>query len=177
MEIRVAAPAPPSHEPQYEAQEEEIIAMPPPQYAQDDAVNKADEDVTPLHKFLQEQEQAPAEKMDFSTVFDVKMLDGLLRSLGKDQLIELLDGFIQKTDEIVAKMLAASAGSNNEGVYESAHELRGMAANFGMKELAAIANIIEKAMHNNQPEKAAPEIEKLPGAAETTKAAIRNWLS
>lgn len=168
---------PPSHEPQYEAQEEEIIAMPPPQYAQDDAVNKADEDVTPLHKFLQEQEQAPAEKMDFSTVFDVKMLDGLLRSLGKDQLIELLDGFIQKTDEIVAKMLAASAGSNNEGVYESAHELRGMAANFGMKELAAIANIIEKAMHNNQPEKAAPEIEKLPGAAETTKAAIRNWLS
>jgi HPt (histidine-containing phosphotransfer) domain-containing protein len=115
--------------------------------------------------------------MDFSAVFDVKMLDGLLRSLGKDQLIELLDGFIQKTDEIVAALMAASEKGDNVAAHESAHELRGMAANFGMKELAAIAAVIEKAMHNNQPEKAAPEIEKLPEAAERTKAAIRSWLS
>lgn len=82
--------------------------------------------------------------MDFSAVFDVKMLDGLLRSLGKDQLIELLDGFIQKTDEIVAALMAASEKGDNVAAHESAHELRGMAANFGMKELAAIAAVIKK---------------------------------
>lgn len=161
-------------EPQPEEEEEA-----PAQHYSEDSYNKPqNEDITPLHKFLQEQEQeqAPTVKADFGNIFDVKMLDGLLHSLGKDQMKELLGGFIQKTDEIVAKLLAASSANDNAACYESAHELRGMAANFGMKDLAAIANVIEKAMHNNQPEKAAPEIEKLPGSAEATKAAIQSWL-
>lgn len=138
-----------------------------------------DENSTPLHKFLKEQEQeqkAAIPAADLDKVFDVKMLDGLLRSLGKDQMTELLGGFVQKTDEIVAALMAAAQSGNNEAAHESAHELRGMAANFGMKDLAAISAVIEKAMHNNQPEKAAPEIEKLPEAAERTKFAIRSWL-
>lgn len=52
-----STPPPPRHEPQEAPPEEEVIEMPPPQYAQDDSMHKTDEELTPLHKFLQEQEQ------------------------------------------------------------------------------------------------------------------------
>jgi signal transduction histidine kinase/CheY-like chemotaxis protein len=153
---------------------------------------KPEEDISPLHKFLQEQdmqnEQPPsppppppppepvAPTIDFTAVFDMKMLDGLLRSLGKDQMKELLDGFIEKTDEIVVALQEASKTNDKQSMYERAHELKGMAANFGMKDLAKIATVVEKAAQNDNLAKAAPEIEKLPQSAEKTKGAIVAWL-
>ncbi len=170
--IKPAEPRAPTPPPAPPAEPARPAAKPKSSFAAE-----SDENSTPLHKFLKEQEGTTITPADLENVFDVKMLDGLLRSLGKDQMTELLAGFVQKTDEIVTALQAAVQSGNQEAAHESAHELRGMAANFGMKDLAAIAGVIEKAMHNNQPEKAGPAIEKLPEAAERTKAAIRSWLA
>jgi signal transduction histidine kinase/DNA-binding NarL/FixJ family response regulator/HPt (histidine-containing phosphotransfer) domain-containing protein len=138
-----------------------------------------DTDVAPIHKYLREEENpavpavtAPV-AMD-ANMFDMKMLDGLLRSLGKDQMRELLGGFIEKTDEIVVTLRQASGAGDSQAVYESAHELKGMAANFGMKELAKLAGAAEKAAKTGQ---ISPEIAKLPDVAVRTKSGIQGWLA
>ncbi len=146
-----------------------------------------EQDIAPIHKVLQEQEEkqtppaalpaAPATTpapADFGTVFDVKMLDGLLRSLGKDQMKELLDGFMQKTDEIVDALQQAAAAGETNIIYERAHELKGMAANFGMKDLAKLGANAEKAAKGGLI--SADDITKLPDAADKTKSAIQSWL-
>ena len=138
--------------------------------------DKKDSETTLLHQFLQDQEKNPKTAEDFGAIFDSKMLDGLSRSLGKEQTKELLDGFISKTDEIVAALQESAKAGDGPGLYERAHELKGMSANFGMKGLAQIAATIEKAAQNKKMDIIPPEIEKLPGAAQQTREAIRSWL-
>ena len=50
-----------------------------------------------------------------------------------------------------------------------------MAGNFGMKELARISGVVEKAAQKDSIN--AAEIEKLPTVAGMTKNAIQSWLS
>jgi signal transduction histidine kinase/DNA-binding NarL/FixJ family response regulator/HPt (histidine-containing phosphotransfer) domain-containing protein len=145
----------------------------------DDETAKPADDVAPIHKFLREEEEKsidkpPAPAAASGDVFDIKMLDGLLRSLGKDQMLELLNGFVQKAEEIVAALQEASGAGNTEAVYERAHELKGMAANFGMKELAKIGASIEKAAKNGTIN--TDDIAKLPAATESMKSALQAWL-
>ena len=100
----------------------------------------------------------------------------LLDSLGQVQLIELMKGFIEKTDEIVDALTAMNVETDIEAIYERAHELKGMAANFGLKKLSEISAIIEKSAKNNQPDIISEEINKLDEAGAHAKKAIQDWL-
>ncbi|MGB4057297.1 MAG: ATP-binding protein [Alphaproteobacteria bacterium] len=143
---------------------------------EEDIPSKKEEELAPIQKFLEEQEQvksAPAK--DFGNVFDIKMMENLLHSLGKQQVEELLDGFILKMDEIVTTLEQDSSSGNISGVYDRAHELKGMAGNFGMKEIAGIAAMIERDAQRKNIHTA--EIAKLPASAARTKNAIQTWIS
>ncbi|MCC7305502.1 MAG: response regulator [Alphaproteobacteria bacterium] len=109
-------------------------------------------------------------------IFDQGMMQGLLDALGKAQIADLMNGFVQKADEIVAALQQESSEENLTAIRERAHELKGMAANFGIKELSAIAKKIEDAAQEAKKDIAVAEIEKLPQANDRAKEAIKDWL-
>ena len=122
----------------------------------------------------------PAEqssKPNDDSVFNVQMMDKLKKSLGKEQMDQLMFGFVEKSDEIVQALGEDIKATNIESIRDRAHELKGMGGNFGLSELSKIAGEIEKACKNNDMSVVAAQIQKLPAANARAKDAIKNWLS
>ena len=107
---------------------------------------------------------------------DLSMIQGLLDSLGSEQFKSLMDGYIEKADEIVEALVALKDSGAGELIRDKAHEIKGMAANFGVSETAAISGVIESAAQNNDLETAYAEIERLPEANQRAKDAIAQML-
>lgn len=108
--------------------------------------------------------------MNNDKIFDLPILQGLYDALGKDKLAELVEGFLSRTDEIVIELQSPKT----EGVYEKAHELKGMAANYGFAELSVLAKELEDIIKDDQPLEA--QIEKLSDANQRAHHAIKEWL-
>ncbi len=109
--------------------------------------------------------------MSNSDVFDLRILQNLLDTLGKDQFLPLVSGFLEKSDEITAEL---SHLKDAQAIHEKAHEMKGMAANFGFAELSAIAKDIEDIGENTDIVQA--HIKKLSGANQRAKISIKEWL-
>lgn len=109
-------------------------------------------------------------------VFDEKMLGSLLSGLGRDHMQELLDGFTEKTHAIIAELQDDEKMADPEYRREKAHELKGMAANFGFLELQDLAEVIEKSGTDEQQnwQEARSRLEDAAGRASE---AIEDWLS
>ncbi|MCK6419010.1 MAG: ATP-binding protein [Alphaproteobacteria bacterium] len=133
-----------------------------------------------LHRIEGHRDLAPipgAGRREKRPVFDEKTMQSLKDTLGKAQLVELMQGFVKKTDEIVRAMAQAVETRNITLIRERAHELKGMAANFGLSELSAIAGTIEDFAKNNQSEPAVSEAQRLPEAAARAKESIEKMLA
>lgn len=109
-----------------------------------------------------EEQQQSAEGGDESFL-DANLIASLIKSLGKDQTQELMKDFYEKTEELIRDLRAASDANDDIALKARAHELRGMAANFGFKVLAANANIIEKDLLDNKEADLRPLLENLAG--------------
>ena len=112
------------------------------------------------------------DKDDDSLIIDRGMLKTLLDSLGKESFEDLIKSYIEKADEIVAALVWLKQSPDIGVIRERSHELKGMAANFGIIEVSQIAGIIERAARNNDPGTALAEIERLPAANQRAKDAI-----
>ncbi len=75
---------------------------------------------------------------------DEAIVASLIQNLGKGQTIELLQGFYETTETILAGIKAGFAENNTTAVGARAHELKGMAGNFGFRSLSLNAAAIEK---------------------------------
>src|SRR5690606_29122878 len=71
--------------------------------------------------------------------FDDETLRTLKDNLSAAQLEELMQGALDKTDEIIGQMQAALTDQKIDVLKAKGHELKGMAGNFGMLELSTIA--------------------------------------
>ncbi len=100
-------------------------------------------EMSPIQEFV-----SSGKKVDESSIIDVEMMNGLRENLGEDALNELLVGFWNKAEELVDDLIELSSSEDTTSIYERAHELKGMAANFGFKGLADCSGIIEKAAKN-----------------------------
>lgn len=121
-----------------------------------------------------EQEAALPPRED---MIDQGMLESLLESLGREQFGGLLQGYMEKADELVDALNKAAAANDIVAIGARAHELKGMAGNFGMKEVSAIAANAEKAAKTGQSSEAISAIGKLDTANSNARLALRNWLS
>ena len=83
--------------------------------------------------------------MDVELLLDVDMLKQLLGTLKKDQFLSLLEGFQNKANEIIETIAGLTGDENLATLGSRAHELKGLAGNFGMKKLSVDAGDIEKA--------------------------------
>lgn len=81
---------------------------------------------------------------------DDKLVQGLKDGLGAKQTIELLEELFIKTDEIIGNLRKAVGQDSMENVQMRAHELKGMAANFGLKAVSEKSGQLEKLSKNNE---------------------------
>ena len=101
------------------------------------------------------------------------MLDNLVKALGDTQFANLLSGFLAKSDEIIDHIEIAAKERNLNHLGSRAHDLKGMAGNFGMTALSDIASDIEKAAKIGDLNLAITKAATLRQTGERTKASLR----
>lgn len=111
-------------------------------------------------------------------IIDEAMLKGLKDGLGAAQTRELLDGLFEKAQEIAPALQAAFADQDREKLRTRAHELKGMAGNFGLSGLSDKAAIIERTAREETADLASLEdvVIEIPTLIERSKLAIEKYL-
>lgn len=109
---------------------------------------------------------------------ETSMFDNLFENLGKDQFKDLITGFCDKAEELVEKIVALDGSNDSEAIRRHAHELQGMAANFGLMELSAGSKEIEDlARDKSALEDVYAHIKKLPDFHQRAQDAIKSWMA
>ena len=85
--------------------------------------------------------EEPASKNTGDLAFDETMLRSLAETLPQAQFEELVDSFVEKANEIIEELEGLS---DLEALHAKAHELKGMAANFGFTAISDASGLIEK---------------------------------
>ena len=138
---------------------------------------KVNEELTEIQKYLLEQKKPNNIDIDIHAVLDIAMIESLANTLKKDQFSELLNGFLDKSSEIIENMRLLIEKKDILSLGARAHELKGMAGNFGMRKVSDIAGKIEMAAKMSQKDLAISEAQKLKSADEETKEAFKQWLA
>lgn len=113
-----------------------------------------------------------------SAVFDESMLKALKDGMPSDQLRELIDGLLDTADTIMTALAEAAAAQDVKAITARAHELKGMAGNFGLTILSEHAGHLEKgAKAGTMPmDEMASHIASLPDVLKDSKDAITRWM-
>lgn len=140
------------------------------------------EALSELHSSAEQTELAEQQKelegsaqVTVEDFLDNDMLQSLLTSLGSDQFYNLLDGFVGKTEEIIQQAIDAVNAQDINALAARAHELKGMAGNFGLKHVSALSGDIEKMAKTGQKDQAYETTPKLNAAYANTQAALKQW--
>ncbi len=145
------------------------------------------EELTEIQKYLLDQQSPKPQEIPKETIeetkdiniddiLNVSMIQTLVDTLPKDQFLELLGGFLDKSSEIIDAIETLIKEDNIPSLGARAHELKGMSGNFGMMKVSDIAGAVEKAAKMSQKSLAVSEARKLKAADEETKAAFKKWL-
>lgn len=109
-------------------------------------------------------------------VFDEHMLGTLKSSLGESQLFELLESLIEKADEIVEDLVQSRQDMDLQHIRARAHELKGMAGNFGLTQLSKLAGDTEIAAREARAADVPKLVSRLPEANAAAKRALNAWV-
>ena len=110
--------------------------------------------------------------------FDPIFLESLVTSLPKDDFDDLLQSFLDKTDELVDVLTALKAENGDiEEIRDRAHELKGMAANFGLNGVGNIAKKVEDTAKKGEADAALAHIDDLKDANISSQQALKEWIS
>lgn len=131
---------------------------------------------SPLSQLKNENTPPCDDTLNVSEFIDTSMLDSLLKTLGQTQFFNLLGGFVDKSDEIIGNIEHSVNQNNIAALGARAHELKGMAGNFGMKKVSDISGQIEKFAKTSQNASAYSQAKMLNAAQESTKAAFNIWI-
>jgi signal transduction histidine kinase/CheY-like chemotaxis protein/HPt (histidine-containing phosphotransfer) domain-containing protein len=114
--------------------------------------------------------------VNYEGVFNPEMLQSLKDTIGSDSLMELLNDLIVKTDEILIAMDLATQGKDWESLAARAHELKGMAGNFGLVEISSIAAQAERKAKNNEEDGIDSLVATLPEARTRARGVLKDWV-
>jgi len=125
-----------------------------------------------------EQPAAPlTASLDASRLFSTDMLGDLKKSLGTSQLNEMMDSLYQKTEELIAEAEKAVTDKDTKTLGTRGHDIKGMAANFGLTELSDIAGRLERqAKENFSIDVLSDIVRKLRPAYYDTRSAVDKWI-
>ncbi len=109
-------------------------------------------------------------------VLNHALLQSLNKNIPRMELERLLHGLMDKADELIYALNDDTRQSDLEHLYERAHELKGMAGNFGLTEISTLAGLIETAAKKQD----IPTIQKagkaLPDANQRAQEQLIEWL-
>lgn len=128
---------------------------------------------------VEEQERASERQSSKATaLLDENMLKGLRDGLGGPQTKELIEGLFEKTREILPQIQEAYARQDRDSVRARAHELKGMAGNFGLSGLSEKAAMIERLCRDEESslDDTKEYIELLESTAERSAVAVDKFL-
>lgn len=131
-------------------------------------------------KKFEEQEKVQAPNVQGSLAefgLDEAILSSLVNGLGRAQTEEILVSFYEKADELIATIGKTYLSGDTAALYARAHELKGMAANFGFAHLSSLCLTIEKAAREGTLEIAREATEKLGESYSITRTHLTDWLS
>lgn len=167
----------------------------PSNIAESETPNNFDKEVTELEKFLMGEDiKTTPEKPDDITPpepeqqseasgevlpedhLDMAMMNELTETLGKDQMKALLADYYTFADQIVATLEGELETKNVESIKDRAHELKGMAANFGFKSMSKVSGEIEALAKKGSIDETLPLISQLGDLNKNSQAAARQWL-
>lgn len=120
-------------------------------------------------------EPSPSVAIEYEDYLDLDMLNSLKDTLGEDQFKNLLHGFLDKATEIINDMDVLIDHEDLGQLAARGHELKGMAGNFGMSSLSAIASNVEKHAKLMDKEMAISQAKKLKGTNDNTRHALLKW--
>lgn len=98
-------------------------------------------------------------------------MDDLRNTLGKEQMLALFEDYFTFADKIVETLSAEKEILNQDNITDRAHELKGMAANFGFSKVSEIAGEIEKLSKKGDIDATLPLIDQLPEINENSQKA------
>ncbi len=124
--------------------------------------------------FAEQARKAEAANLD-KNVFNPDMLQSLKDTIGAKQLGDLLTELIVKTEEILQAMQDASKQNDLVTLAARAHELKGMAGNFGLVEISSIAAQAERKAKNAETSDLGPLVGSLPDASMRAQNALKEW--
>lgn len=134
-------------------------------------------EASPLTPAIRKQPVAPAPESFGKDVFDTKMLGGLRKGMGDGPMQSLLDEMFEKSDQIIGDMKVAQEQDNGKLIAARAHELKGMASNFGFMEISRLAGTIEDAAKaDGSVQGAGDALQQLTPAMERARAALGAWM-
>ena len=110
-----------------------------------------------------------------TSLLDIGMLDDLHASLPPDSFAEIFAELDTKADELVDGIHSGWQAHDKDDVAEKAHNLRGMAGNFGLSLLSLIAERIEKALKIGLDDVVSTEINRLQPTLTRTKVELESW--
>lgn len=105
-------------------------------------------------------------------LIDRGMIANLCESLGQSAYDDLMTGFWEKTDEITDALADILDSKDMKAAYALGHDLKGMAANFGLTGIADIAREIESHAKAEDINAVIANIIKLPDIKRDSRAAI-----
>lgn len=117
------------------------------------------------------------EPVTAADVFNRDTLGTLKDTLGAEQLHELIDGLLVKTDEILQQIQEATSANDIAEIAARAHELKGMAGNFGLVEMSDIASKAEKKAKTNETDGLNDLLSGLPQAKDRAVEALKAWMA
>ncbi len=120
-------------------------------------------------------ESRPAPPAEYEGIFNTDMLQSLKDTLGKDKLNGLLVELVEKTQEILQLMINALDAGDLSSLAARAHELKGMAGNFGLTEISALAAQAEQKASKAETEGLDAIVALLPEASSRAQNALKNW--
>lgn len=118
----------------------------------------------------------PQEPVNYEGVFNPDMLQSLKDTIGATSLSELLNDLVAKTEEILAAMDQAVQTGDLDALAARAHELKGMAGNFGLVEISSIAAQAERKAKNKEADGIENLVDSLPGASVRARSILKDWV-
>jgi signal transduction histidine kinase/DNA-binding NarL/FixJ family response regulator/HPt (histidine-containing phosphotransfer) domain-containing protein len=114
-------------------------------------------------------------KADQNVVINFANLDELRNSLPAESFIDIYNDLDSKAIELVDAIEAAWKDRDIDDLSEKAHNLRGMAGNFGLHVLSKIAERIERAAKANEIDKVERAVAKIRPALTRTNEVMNHW--
>jgi CheY-like chemotaxis protein/HPt (histidine-containing phosphotransfer) domain-containing protein len=123
---------------------------------------------------LLEGEEEPEVKSGHAKeAFDEAALSSLKGAMPPDDLKQMVDGLFDKINEIVTVMTSHTSAEN---IASQAHDLKGMAGNFGLREMSDAATHIEKFAADHDINDMREWCARLPAMTQRSHEAIQSWL-